>query len=176
MKKFSIIVNADHIPGISETSFKTGINYSIDECGLIIHDAKDEICNCIDYILGKNQSHGTHLEALEHLGAVTYLKQSTAIDSIQLSESDDGTIEVVLVFTNTTLKKEWFDTGFSILMALNLAGHSLVTGTFIYDELEFLAYIKNKKLQLSYIGVNGLDPLTESPQKEEKPKSKFVLE
>ena len=176
MKKFSIIVDADHTPGIRETSFKTGINYSIDEGGLIIHDAKDEICNFIDCMLRKKQSHGTHLETLEHLGAVTYLKQSTAIDSIRLSESDDRTIEVIIIFTNITLKKEWFDTGFSILMALNLAGHSPVTGTFIYDELEFSAYIKNKKLQLSYIGANGLYPLSENIQKKEKSKSKFVLE
>ena len=176
MKKLSIIVDADHIPGIRETSFKTGINYSIDECGLIIHDAKDEIGNCIDYILGKNQSHGTHLESLKHIGAITYLKQSTAINSIQLSESNNGTIEVIIIFTDTPLKKDLLNTVFSLLMALSLAGHSLVTGIFIYDELEFLAYLKNKKLLLSYIGGNGLDPLPESPQKEEKPKSKFVLE
>ncbi len=168
-------VSADDIRGIN---FKTKTNYSLEVFDSLTFDEKDKIDNFIEIILGRNQSHDKHLESLEHIGSIAYLKESTALDSIQLSESDedDGTIEIVFSFSDDTSKQELLDINFSILIALNLAGHSLVTGTLFYDELEFLTSLKKRKLQLIYIGASEPELLPESSHREKKSISKFVLE
>jgi hypothetical protein len=157
MTSLLIKVYEECIPGILDISFNPTFNYSIDECGAALYDENHAINSLLDFTLGERQPHDTHLESLEHKGSIAYLKESNAIDSVELSEPDDdnGTIEIMFNFSADTPKQELLNINFSILMALNLAGHSLVTGTFIYDELEFLTSLKDKKLQLIYIGANG---------------------
>ena len=178
MTSLFIKVYEEDIPGILDISFNPTLNYSIEECGSTLYDEKYEINRLLEFTLWNSQFHDTHLESLEHKGSIAYLKESTAIDSVQLSESDDGngTIEIIFNFSDDTSKQELLDINFSILIALNLAGHILVTGTFLYDELEFLISLKKKRLQLIYIGANEPELLPESSHREKKSISKFVLE
>jgi len=178
MTSLLIKVYEEDIPGILGISFNSNPDYSIDECGATICDGTPEIDKLLDFVLGESQSHDTHLETLEHKGSIAYLKESNAIESVELSEysDDDSIIGVCFDFSNDTSKQELLDISFSILIALTLAGHSIVTGTLSFNELEFLISLKKKKLQLIYIGANEPELLPENPTHKRKSKSKFVLE